>query len=713
MLKTETLRWGHTALTLEIATEGTEGIDGRAGMVGVVRLTDQAVTSPSATTVAPAATDRVPLVHLLTVGTGRRLSHAAQVDSLVGSRWSYLRHRSASSDGWHQLCLELRDEATGLHAEVALSSPDGVSAVRSEVTIVNESSEPVALTAVSSFAAGGLFAASAPVALLSADSEWLAEGRWSLRPLRPDARPDVSAELHGYEPRGRNAASSIGTWSTGERLPTAGLVDEDSGRTVAWQIEHNGPWHWEVGIRRDGAYVCLTGPTDADAQWLQRLAPGESFTTVPAAVVTTSAGGADAAFTVLTRYRRAIRRRHVDQQRLPVIFNDYMNTLMGDPTTEKLLPLIAAAGRVGAEVFVIDAGWYAEEAQWWDSVGEWQPSTTRFPGGIRSVLEAITTAGMGRGLWLEPEVVGVRSPVAQALPDDAFFARAGERLIEASRLHLDLSSPAARAHIDAAVDRAVDELGASYLKLDYNINPGPGTDSGTDSAGAGLLQHNRGHLSWLDSVLDRHPGLTLENCASGAMRMDYALMSRLQLQSTSDQQDPLRYPPIAASAPASLLPEQAASWAYPQPEMTDEEIAFTLCTGLAGRLYLSGRLDHMSEAQLSLVAEAVEYYKATREQLPESLPHWPLGLPGWADPWVALALATDRWTQLLLWARSDSDPEVVLQLPWLAGRQVAVQAGFPTGLPAWDWAWHPDTATLRVRSTVQPPSARILRLATT
>jgi hypothetical protein len=35
------------------------------------------------------------------------------------------------------------------------------------------------------------------------------------------------------------------------------------------------------------------------------------------------------------------------------------------------------------------------------------------------------------------------------------------------------------------------------------------------------------------------------------MRTDYAMLSRLQLQSTSDQQDFLRYPAIAAAAPAA------------------------------------------------------------------------------------------------------------------------------------------------------------------
>lgn len=41
----------------------------------------------------------------------------------------------------------------------------------------------------------------------------------------------------------------------------------------------------------------------------------------------------------------------------------------------------------------------------------------------------------------------------------------------------------------------------------------------------------------------------MENCASGGMSTDYALLASARLQSTSDLQDPLRYPPVAANAP--------------------------------------------------------------------------------------------------------------------------------------------------------------------
>jgi alpha-galactosidase len=51
-----------------------------------------------------------------------------------------------------------------------------------------------------------------------------------------------------------------------------------------------------------------------------------------------------------------------DNQRLPVIFNDYMNCLMGDPTPEKVETLTTPAAEAGAQYFCIDCGWYADDS---------------------------------------------------------------------------------------------------------------------------------------------------------------------------------------------------------------------------------------------------------------------------------------------------------------------------------------------------------------
>ena len=90
------------------------------------------------------------------------------------------------------------------------------------------------------------------------------------------------------------------------------------------------------------------------------------------------------------------------------------------------------------------------------------------------------------------------------------------------------------------------------------------------------------------------------------MRAGFARLERFDFQSTSDQQDVLKYLPIAVGAPIQMLPEQAGNWAYAQPSMTDEEIAFAMVTVLTGRLYMSGFVDGVSAAQLELVADGPE-----------------------------------------------------------------------------------------------------------
>jgi len=650
-----------------------------------------------------------PLVEVLVAGAGRaRASHRFS-ETAVGRRLRHTGTESTRDGAWHELTVDQRDDETGLTVRTAFRSADGVGAGQVRTTLTNRGAEPVLLLGVTSFAIGLLGHPMANLDLLHGQSEWLGEGRWSRRPLREHI-PDLDLRQHGQDGRGRYAVTSTGTWSTGTHLPTGGIVDRHSGHAWLWQIEHNGGWRWEVGERLDGAYLALLGPTDIDHQWQRRLEPGESFSTVPASIAV-SAGGLDGAIAELTAHRRALVRPHPDRSALPVVFNDYMNALMGDPTTAKLMPLIDAAGAAGAEVFCIDAGWYDNDTTWWDSVGEWQPSQTRFPRGIEEVLAQIRGRGMVPGLWLEPEVIGVRSPTADKLPAEAFLQRGGFRLVEHHRYHLDLRHPAAVAHLDEVVDRLVEQLGVGYLKLDYNIDPGAGTDHDAESVGAGLLGHNRAHLDWLDRIHDRHPGVILENCASGGMRMDYALLSRMQLQSTSDQQDFRHYPPIAVAAPMSVLPEQSASWAYPQPEMTDEQIAYAMCTSMLGRLYLSGRLDGMRAGQLQSVRDAVDAFRDIRADLARASPFWPLGLPGWRDPWLSLALRCGDVTYLGVWRRDGADDAAVLALEHLRGRQLTVDVLYPRHLPAWAARWDPETGSLTVTpARPDPYSARIFRI---
>jgi alpha-galactosidase len=309
---------------------------------------------------------------------------------------------------------------------------------------------------------------------------------------------------------------------------------------------------------------------------------------------------------------------------------------------------------------------------------------------------------MQAGLWLEPEVIGIHSPLASSLPSTAFVHHRGVRVAEHGRHLLDLRSPEARAHLDAVVDRLVGSLGVTFFKMDYNTMTGPFS---------GSLEHARALLDWLDDVQARYPGLLIENCASGAMRADAAMLSRLHLQSTSDQQDPVLYASIAAAAPAAMLPEQAGNWAYPAPSMSDDLFTLSLVNGVLGRMYLSGYLSSMSGAQREVVGSAIAAHRQVLEIIDTALPEWPLGLPGWEDAWVALGLrAASGDLYLSVWALPGASSSVSLPLSGWAGRTVTVEPLFPTELGAWDVSWDAAAGVLHVDHGGATPTARVLRV---
>ncbi|HSS96504.1 MAG TPA: alpha-galactosidase, partial [Terriglobales bacterium] len=189
------------------------------------------------------------------------------------------------------------------------------------------------------------------------------------------------------------------------------------------------------------------------------------------------------------------------------------------------------------------------------------------------------------------------------------------------------------------IARLVSEYGVGYIKMDYNVDTLQGTEIAADSFGQGLLEHNRAHLGWLDAILEHYPELVIENCGSGGGRMDYAMLSRLQVQSMTDQENYLKLPAILVGASASVLPEQLAIWSYPKPNADADQASFNMVTSMLCRIHQSGRLDSISPAVLGQVTEGIRIYKQVlREHIPASIPFYPLGLSDVTNRNAPLAL---------------------------------------------------------------------------
>lgn len=551
-----------------------------------------------------------------------------------------------------------KDEETGARVVTTWQFYQGTTTIRMQSEVTNEGTEVQTLEYISSFYYLGIekegeMSSDDKMQLTFAHNGWQKEMNFHTYSFPALGLPQTQPTV--YQRTSKTIElTNTGNWSTKEYLPMGYLSNEEADTAIYWQIEHNGSWHAEISDQNDHFYLALSGPTEVQSHWFQNLKPGESFTTVPVAVGVSDTDFAKA-MGQLTKYRRMIRRVNKDDENLPVIFNDYMNCLFGDPTTEKELPLIDAAAEAGCEYYVIDAGWYAP-GPWWDSVGEWQESRERFPGGIKEVTDYIRGKGMVPGVWLELEVMGINCEKAKNAPDDWFFIRHGKRVFDRSRYQLDFRNPAVIDHVNEVIDRVVNEYGVGYIKMDYNIEPGIGTELDADSVGAGLLAHERAYLAWLDSVFKKYPDLVIENCSSGGLRIDYALLSRYSIQSTSDQEDYQNYASIAVNAPAGLTPEQAAVWSYPQRNGDKEETIFNMVNAMLLRIHQSGHLAELSPERVALVKEGISYYKEIRSDIKKALPDWPIGLADTRATFLCGALKTENKAYLAVF-RKDKDEE--------------------------------------------------------
>lgn len=128
---------------------------------------------------------------------------------------------------------------------------------------------------------------------------------------------------------------------------------------------------------------------------------------------------------------------------------------------------IISRGNYSSVVFQIDDGW--EQA-----IGDWEPLSDRFPNGLTPLAASIENKSYIPGLWIAPFLCSVKSETAKAHPDWLLRDKKGKLVIAGFNPSwdglfycLDISIPEVLEHLDSLMERAVDEWGFRYLKLDF------------------------------------------------------------------------------------------------------------------------------------------------------------------------------------------------------------------------------------------------------
>lgn len=209
-------------------------------------------------------------------------------------------------------------------------------------------------------------------------------------------------------------------------------------------------------------------------------------------------------------------------------------------TAQDQIDFIDAYRRRGIQLdnWWMDAGWYEDSASDWCNLGTWRYDTQRFPNGLREVSDHARKTGIGTVLWHEPERVRKGSELFLKHHDlllSPIYLDGSSKANTDYRL-LDFGNDTAREWITKRISDGITEHGVTVYRQDFNtellyfVDP-----SETDERKGSVENHYvSGMLKYWDDLVDEHPGLMLDECASGGRRDDIDALKRALVFIRSD-----------------------------------------------------------------------------------------------------------------------------------------------------------------------------------
>jgi alpha-galactosidase len=210
----------------------------------------------------------------------------------------------------------------------------------------------------------------------------------------------------------------------------------------------------------------------------------------------------------------------------------------GQVTEEDHLRAVERARELGIEAFWVDALWYGggsgDGVDWATQVGTWTVRTDRFPRGLKPIADAAHANGMKFVLWFEPERVFAGTETAREHPEFLLRKKGDDKTFL-----LDLGNPAARRHVLDLVSGMIDKVGIDVYRQDFNMEPLPFWREADEPDRIGMheIRHVEGLYAFWDELRARHPGLAIDNCASGGRRIDLETTARAYPLWRSDYTD--------------------------------------------------------------------------------------------------------------------------------------------------------------------------------
>lgn len=235
------------------------------------------------------------------------------------------------------------------------------------------------------------------------------------------------------------------------------------------------------------------------------------------------------------------------------------------------------------EYYWIDAEWYGRPGgpgTWAANVGDWQFKKDLYPQGFKPLSSALRSSGRELMLWFEPERVVKGTPWHKAH---------AKWLIDIGRESclFNLGNEQARKFLTDFISGKIDEFGLGCYRQDFNMDPLEfwQKNDPPDRQGISEIRHIEGLYAFWDDLLQRHPNLIIDNCASGGRRLDLETLGRATpFWRTDGPRDAIAH----QCHTYGLLPWVPLSATSQDRAEDDYEFRSSMCSGLCLNWWVAG-----------------------------------------------------------------------------------------------------------------------------
>jgi alpha-galactosidase len=516
-----------------------------------------------------------------------------------GSWWSFAGARTAEAG---ELRLAFTDQVLSLEAVLCYQVVPGTDVIRRWAELANAGHGDLLVTRLDSAAVNVSVGGAARLTYLA--GQWAQEfqlkqveigrGGFSI-----GSTQGVSG--HDYAPW---LAIQDAAQADGPATPTWGA-------SLAW----SGSWHMDAQVDAGRLLRLRAGREPHEGEI---LLPAGGHLTTPQLLVAFSAEGLGG----LARAWHAHERLESGPRGLrprPVLYNSWEATGF-DVDAGSQLELARVAAEIGAELFVVDDGWFTGRADDRGGLGDWDPDPAAFPGGFGAFVDQVRGLGLDFGLWVEPEAVSPGSRLHAEHPDWVYAIDGRPATLIRNQLALDLGRADVCQFVLSTLDRLLRDHAISYLKWDMNRpatergRPGDPLPRAADLDAAHVANYQR----ILGTLRSEHPHVLVEGCAGGGGRADAAAIARTDVVWPSDNTGPQDRLAIQYGFLHAHAPQVMSSWVTDSAGLFDtrpRSLRFRFVTAMAGVLGIGADIRAWTPGERAQATAWIAAYKQWRGTL--------------------------------------------------------------------------------------------------